>query len=74
MKCLHPSPPPPSSTTTDPLTARVSSVIRYALLEKVRNKAIAHEERFRKDGKGFVKPWEVNPKLEEIVDPIAHKK
>ena len=49
-------------------------VIRYALLEKVRNKAIAHEYRFRKDGKGFVKPWEVNPKLEEIVDPIAHKK
>ena len=32
------------------------------------------EERYRKNGKGFVKPWEVETKLEEVIDPIAHGK
>ena len=45
---------------------------RYALLDKVRQKAIAFEERYRKNGKGFVRPWEVNPELKSVIDPVAH--
>ena len=45
---------------------------RYALLDKVRQKAIAFEERYRKNGKGFVRPWEVKPELKSVIDPVAH--
>jgi hypothetical protein len=41
-------------------------------LYKVRNKATAFEERFRKNGKGFVRPWEVKPELKSVIDPVAH--
>jgi hypothetical protein len=45
---------------------------RYAMLDKVRLKAVAFEERYRKDGKGFVRPWETNPELKKVVDPVSH--
>jgi hypothetical protein len=38
----------------------------------VRQKAIAFEERYRKNGKGFVRPWEVKPELKSVIDPVAH--
>jgi hypothetical protein len=41
-------------------------------LDKVRLKAVAFEERYRKDGKGFVRPWETNPELKKVVDPVSH--
>ena len=40
--------------------------------DKVRQKAIAFEERYRKNGKGFVRPWEVKPELKSVIDPVAH--
>ena len=61
---------PPSLAPSDPPLP--SHPTRYALLEKVRKQGLKIEERYRKNGKGFVKPWEVETKLEEVIDPIAH--
>lgn len=41
-------------------------------MDKVHKKASAFEERFRKNGKGFVRPWEVKPELKSVIDPVAH--
>ena len=60
----------PSRNDARPQTA--TPLGRYALLDKVRRKATAFEERYRKNGKGFVRPWEVNPELKSVIDPVAH--
>ena len=72
VESLKRPPPPPSLAPSDPPLP--SHPTRYALLEKVRKQGLKIEERYRKNGKGFVKPWEVETKLEEVIDPIAHGK
>ena len=60
----------PTRTNVRPKTANPPG--RYALLDKVHRKATAFEERYRKNGKGFVRPWEVKPELKSVIDPVAH--
>lgn len=42
------------------------------MLNKTNSKVKAFENRHRVDGKGFTVPWDTNPALKDLVDPISH--